>query len=99
MSKPIIIKCIHESAPAITDQSRVQIYKWKTYECSGEIFLVCEMPETGRIRVSTPVAFWDKSTDNLITESGRIYKLMTKEPTDRLEFTLALLESGLIPDA
>jgi len=57
--------------------------------------LVCELPDTGRIRVSSPVASINQKEGLIITESGRVYELFDSEAEETLDLELALMRSGL----
>lgn len=93
----LAVDCLAEDAPNVSSQPRVQVFRWRTFECGHELLLICEMPDTGRIRTTTPITFWDKSTGEVVTESGRVYQLVGPMADDSLDMQLALMRAGLRP--
>lgn len=78
-------------------QRRVRVFRWRTYPCDGEQVLVCELPDTERIRVTTAIAHWDTTTSEIVTQSGRVYELVGRMAEDSIDFGLALVVQGLPP--
>lgn len=85
-------------APDIEFQPRVRVHRWQTYASDDELILVCELPDTGRIRATTAIAHWDTSTGQIVTQSGRVYELMGPMAENSLDFQLALVVQGLRPN-
>lgn len=78
-------------SPDVSVQPRVRVYRWRTYPYGDELILVCELPDTGRIRVTTEIAHWDTTTGEIVTQSGRVYELIGPMAEDSLDFMLMLL--------
>ncbi len=83
------------TAPGVAAQPRMKVYRWRTYQFGREMVLVCENPLTGKIRVSTPIAHWDRASGQAMTDSGRVYELDGDQADDNVEFSLALACTGL----
>lgn len=84
-----------EPAANVELQPRVRVYRWRTFRNNGEFVLVCELPDTGRIRVTTPIAHWDTNSGQVITDSGRAYELIGSEAEKAVDFAMALVCMGL----
>lgn len=85
-------------ADRIREQPHMHVHRWRIYECGKELHLVCEVPETGRLRMTTPVGHWDTSSGKLVTESGRVYQLNGPMAEHTTDLMLALIANGLIPN-
>lgn len=90
----IAVDCEIVCSPNVSVQPRVRVERWRTYSCDDEIFLLCELPETGRIRATTAIAHWDTTAGEVVTQSGRIYELVGPMAEDSLDFKLAMMVSG-----
>ena len=84
-----------ETAPGVGNQPRLRVYRWRIYQLGGESLLVCEVPETGRIRVTTPIAHLDSASGQLVTDSGRIYELEGSQSDHAADFAATLIGMGL----
>lgn len=82
-------------SPDVSVQPRVQVHRWRTYPCDDEQVLVCELPDTGRIRVTTPIAYWDTKAREIVTQSGRVYELIGPMAEDSLDFRMMLMVKGI----
>ena len=87
-----------KQAPHIQDQPRVVTEIWRTYVIENDVYLVCVMPGTGKVRTTTPVQVSDPAKQEFVTESGRMYQCVGPMSPDMLIFRAALLLSGLIDD-
>lgn len=95
-NKKFLFVDVHtEPAPYVDLQPQIRVYRWRTYRHKGESRQVCEIPETGRIRVTTPIAHWNPASGKLVTDSGRVYELIGSEVDHAIDFALALVEMGL----
>lgn len=81
-------------SPDVSVQPRVRVHRWRTYPRDDEQVLVCELPDTGRIRVTTAIAYWDTTTGEIVTQSGRVYKLVGPMAENSLDFMLMMMVSG-----
>lgn len=90
----VIVDCTFNAAPEVNEQPTLRVYRWRVYGDTDSGVLVCEMPETGKIRVTSPIEFWDTETGKLLTESGRVYELVGDQAENCLEFALALMRPG-----
>lgn len=86
------IFAILTNAPTKTDQPVVIVEKWRKYEINGEAFIVCKIPKTGKVRVTTPIIY--SHNQLFITESGRTYQCQGAESDDTPELLLALKIMG-----
>lgn len=86
----ISVVCTSTIAPDVLVQPRVRVHRWRVYRYGDEQILVCELPDTGWIRVTTAVAFWDTSSNEIVTQSGRVYELVGVMADDSLDFRLRL---------
>lgn len=86
----IPVVCTSTIAPHVLVQPRVRVHRWRVYEHGDEQILVCELPASGLIRVTTTIAYWDTSSNEIVTQSGRVYELVGEMAEDNLDFTLAL---------
>ena len=86
----IAVHCISTPAPDVNLQSRVRVHRWRVYPCVDEQILVCEIPETGLIRVTSAIEYWNTTSGQLVTQSGRVYELVGVMADDSLDFRLRL---------
>lgn len=77
-------------APHLLVQPRVRVHRWRVYRHGDEQILVCELPETGLIRVTSAIAHWNTSSNEIVTQSGRVYELVGVMADDSLDFRLRL---------
>jgi hypothetical protein len=85
-------------APDVKDQPLVVTDTWRTYVIDNEIHLVCVMPNTGKIRTTTPVQLCDPITQIFETKTGRIYQCLGPMAPNALSFRMTLMLNGLIDD-
>lgn len=86
----ISVVCTSTIAPHVLVQPRVRVHRWRVYRHGNEQILVCELPDTGLIRVTSAIAHWNTSSNEIVTHSGRVYELVGEMAEDNLDFTLAL---------
>lgn len=86
----ISVVCTSTIAPHVLVQPRVRVHRWRVYPCVDEQILVCEIPETGLIRVTSAVAHWNTTSNEIVTQSGRVYELVGVMADDSLDFRLRL---------
>jgi hypothetical protein len=85
-------------APDVQDQPRVVVEIWRTYVIGNEIYLVCVMPGTTKVRVTTPVQATDPDKQEFITKSGRVYQCVGPMAPNLPLLRVTLLLNGLIDD-
>lgn len=85
-------------APDVEDQPRVVVDVWRAYVIENDVFLVCVMPGTKRVRVTTPVCVSDPLKQEFVTESGRVYQCVGPMAPNILAFRMVLFFRGLIGD-
>lgn len=90
-SKVIAVDCDITLSPDVSVHPRLRVYRWRIYPNGDELVLVCELPDTGRIRVTTEIAHWDTTTGEIVTQSGRVYELIGPMAEDSFDFVLTLL--------
>jgi hypothetical protein len=86
------------AAPVIEDQPKVVTDIWRTYVINNDVILVCIIPETGKVRTTTPVLSYDPAKQEFVTESGRIYQCVGPMSACTLTFRMTLFLNGLIED-
>lgn len=86
---------VHD-APSVDLQPMVSTCFWRTYVIGNDVHLVCVMPDTGRVRTTTPIKSSDLEKQEFVTESGRVYACMGPMSPDCVEFRMALMVNGLI---
>ncbi|MCB8748930.1 hypothetical protein LHU53_18730 [Rhodoferax sp. U2-2l] len=91
--------CHVRHAPDVNVQPRIRVLRWRTYPFDGEQVLVCELPGTSRIRVTTAIAHWDTTTREIVTQLGGVYEVVEPMAEDSLDFRLALVVEEASPDA
>ena len=85
-------------APDVKDQPQLVTEVWRTYIIGADVVLVCVLPGTGKIRVTTPLTVSDLAEQRFETASGRVYQCVGSMAPDTQVFRLALFLNGLIPD-
>jgi len=85
-------------APDVEDQPHVVTKVWRTYVIESDVILVCVIPDTGKVRVTTPVTASDPGRQKFETASGRMYQCVGPMAPDTHTFRMALFFNGLVGD-
>lgn len=85
-------------APDVKNQPHLVTEVWRTYVIEANVMLVCVLPGSGKIRVTTPLMVSDLTEQRFETASGRVYHCVGPMSPDTHTFRMALFLAGLIHD-
>lgn len=89
---------LFSDTPKLEDQPIVTTKYWRTYAIDGELYLVCEIPETKAMRTTSAIVKSDPEKQEFTTTSGRVYNCIGPMAENTIIMRTALFLNGYIDD-